>query len=370
MGMEKAPETAAQPPLPPAAAGVWRLCDAAANRAAEAIRVLEDVARFVLDDGHLTGLAKALRHDLAGLLAGSAFGERIAFRNTPGDVGTGIAAEAALPRRNAGDLIGANAARAAQALRSLQEVALVLAPSEAARFERLRYRLYTLEKAAMTAARARERLGGVSLCVLVDGRRDAAECERLVERLFEAGVRMIQLRDKQLTTPELVERARRAVAIARRRAPGEAIVVVNDRADVAAAVGAAGVHVGAEDLAVEMARSVVGPGALVGRTSHALDEARAAVLAGADYVGIGPCFPSVTKAFPAFAPAGFLAEVARDIGLPAFAIGGVTLERLDDLLALGVRRVAVSAAVIDAADPGAAAAAFIDRLKRAGTAGP
>ena len=78
----------------------------------------------------------------------------------------------------------------------------------------------------MTAVLARERLGGVSLCVLVDGRRDAAECERLVEQLFEAGVRMIQLRDKQLTTPELVERARRAVAIARRRAPGEAIVFV------------------------------------------------------------------------------------------------------------------------------------------------
>ena len=360
--MEKALETAAQQPLPRAVAGVWRLCDAAANRAAEAIRVLEDVARFVLDDGHLTGLAKAIRHDLTAVLAGPAFAARQALRDTPGDVGTAIAAEAALPRREAGDLVAANAARAAQALRSLQEVALILAPGEAARFERLRYRLYTLEKATMTAALARERLGGVSLCVLVDGRRDAAECERLIEQLFEAGVRMIQLRDKQLTTPELVERARRAVAIARRRAPGEAIVVVNDRADVAAAVGAAGVHVGAEDLAVEMARSVVGARALVGRTSHSFDEARAAVLAGADYLGVGPCFPSATKAFNEFAPREFLTRVAHEIALPAFAIGGVTLERLDDLAALGIRRVAVSAAVVDAADPAAAAAAFIDRL--------
>ncbi|NBW97347.1 MAG: thiamine phosphate synthase [Planctomycetia bacterium] len=359
--MEKAPETAEPQLLLPAAAGAWRLCDAAANRAAEAIRVLEDVARFVLDDGHLTGLAKALRHDLAAVLAGPAFAERRALRDTPGDVGTAIAAEAALPRRDAGDLVAANAARAAQALRSLQEVALILAPGEAARFEQLRYRLYTLEKAAMTAALARERLGGVSLCVLVDGRRDAAECERLVERLFEVGVRMIQLRDKQLTTPELVDRARRTVAIARRRA---AIVVVNDRADVAAAVGAAGVHVGAEDLSVEMARSVVGPAALVGRTAHTLDEARAAVPAGADYVGIGPCFPSATKSFSAFAPAGFLAEVAREISLPAFAIGGITLERLDDLVALGLRRVAVASAITAAADPAAAAAAFIERLAR------
>lgn len=368
--MEKARETAAEQGPPTTPAGAWRLCDAAANRAAEAIRVLEDVARFVLDDGHLTGVAKAVRHDLAAVLAGPAFAARRALRDTPGDVGTAIAAEAALPRRDAGDLVAANAARAAQALRSLQEVALVLAPSEAARFEQLRYRLYTLEKAALTAAFARERLSGVSLCVLVDGRPDSAACERLVEQLVEAGVRMIQLRDKRLTTPELVERARRVVAIAGRRAPGEAIVVVNDRADVALAVGAAGVHVGAEDLAVELARRVVGPERVVGRTAHSSAEARDAVLAGADYLGIGPCFPSATKSFTAFAPAGFLGEVARDIGLPAFAIGGVTLERLDDLLALGVRRVAVSAAVIDAADPGAAAAAFIDRLKRAGPAGP
>jgi len=368
--MEKAAETGEEPTRPHSAAGAWRLCDAAANRAAEAIRVLEDVARFVLDDGHLTGLAKSLRHDLAAVLAGPAFSGRMACRNTPGDVGTTLVADAALERRDAGDLVTANAARATQALRSLQEVALLLAPAEAARFEQLRYRLYTLAQAAGGAARAGERLAGVTLCVLVDGRGGKAECGRLVERLIDAGVRMIQLRDKRLTTAELVERARDAVAIARRRAPGEASVVVNDRADVAAAVGAAGVHVGAEDLPVEMARSVVGPGLLVGRTAHSLDEARAAALAGADYLGIGPCFPSATKSFGTFAPRGFLSGVCHEIALPAFAIGGVTLDRLDDLVALGVRRVAVASAITGAADPAAAAAAFIERLARVPSATP
>jgi thiamine-phosphate pyrophosphorylase len=173
---------------------------------------------------------------------------------------------------------------------------------------------------------------------------------------------MIQLRDKHLATPDLVDRARRAVALARRRAAGEVLVVINDRADVAAAVAAAGVHVGATDLPVAAARRVIGLDRLVGRTAHGLDEARAAVADGADYIGIGPCFPSPTKSFAAFAPHDFLASVASEIALPAFAIGGVMLERLEELAALGIRRVAVSAAVIDAADPGAAAAAFIDRL--------
>jgi thiamine-phosphate pyrophosphorylase len=345
-----------------AAGGSWRLCDAAANRAAEALRVLEDVVRFILDDAALTAAAKTLRHDLAAVLAAPAFARRALCRDTPGDVGTTIVAEAALARRSPADLVAANAARAAQALRSLQEVALVVAPGEAARFEALRYRLYTFEKQAAGAALAADRLAGATLCVLVDGRPDTASFERLVEQLCEAGVRMIQLRDKRLATPDLVDRARRAVAIARRRAAGEALVVINDRADVAAAVNAAGVHVGATDLPVAAARRVVGPDALVGRTAHGLDEARAAAADGADYLGIGPCFSSPTKSFAAFAPREFLAGVVRELALPAFAIGGVTLDRLDELAALGIRRVAVSAAVIDAADPGAAAAAFIARL--------
>jgi thiamine-phosphate pyrophosphorylase len=351
-------------------AGAWRLLDAAANRAGEALRVLEDVARFMLDDGHLTAAAKAIRHDLAAALAGPEFAWRSACRDTPGDVGTDIVAEAALPRRCVADLVAANAARAAQALRSLQEVASVVAPAAAGRFERLRYRLYTLERGLAGTARAVGRLSGVSLCVLVDGRPDAAAFERLVTGLLEAGVRMIQLRDKFLPLPELLDRGRRAVTLAHRRAAGEVLVVINDRADVAAAVSAAGVHVGADDLTVASARRVLGPGALVGRTAHALAEARAAVVDGADYLGVGPCFPSPTKSFASFAPAEFLSGVVREIALPAFAIGGVTLDRLDDLLDIGVCRVAVASAITEAADPAAAAAAFNDRLARSPQATP
>lgn len=344
--------------------GVWRLLDAAANRAGEALRVLEDVARFVLDDAGLTARAKEIRHELAAELAAPALAGRWACRDTPGDVGTTVVAEAALPRRGTGDLVAANAARAAQALRSLQEGALLVAPAAADRFERLRYRVYTLERALAGTARAVERLAGVSLCVLVDGRADAAAFERLVAGLLEAGVRMIQLRDKGLPVPELIDRGRRAMALVHRRAAIETFVVVNDRADVAAAVGAAGVHVGADDLPIASARRALGPGALVGRTAHALAEARAAVEAGADYLGVGPCFPSSTKAFASFAPAGFLSDVAREIALPAFAIGGITLDRLDDVVGLGIRRVAVASAVTEAADPAAAAAAFSERLAR------
>ena len=199
--------------------------------------------------------------------------------------------------------------------------------------------------------------------MLVDGRADAAAFERLVESLVDAGVRMLQIRDKRLGTPALVDRARRAVAIARRQPAGaDALVIVNDRVDVAAAVGAAGAHVGADDLPVPLARRVLGPSALLGATAHDVAEARAAVAAGADCLGIGPCFPSATKSFGTFAPPEFLRTVATEIALPAYAIGGVTLERLETLRGLGVTRVAVASAVTAASDPAAAARAFIERL--------
>lgn len=359
------PNDAATNSLPAAHAGGWRALDASANRAAEALRVIEDTLRFMLDDPFLTQQAKELRHDLAARLAQDDLRHRIMVRDLAGDVGAGSRAAAALGRSSPVDLVAANAARAAQALRSLEECAGLVAPTAAGGFEQLRYRLYTLERAAIGAVWAADRLAGISLCVLVDGRGDKTHFTELVESLFAAGVRMIQLRDKTLPVPLLVARARAAMEIARRHAHerGERpLVIVNDRADVAAAVGADGVHTGADDLPTPLVRRVVGPQAVAGRTAHSLAEAEAAVLEGADYLGVGPCFPTPTKQFSSFATAEFLRSVSATIGLPAFAIGGITLERLPELQSLGIRRVAVASAVTQATDPAAVARAFIEQL--------
>jgi thiamine-phosphate pyrophosphorylase len=352
-------------------AGVWRAIDASANRAGEALRVVEDVVRFVLDDAQLTVLAKDLRHALATLLAQGPLPCRITLRDVAGDVGIGVEPPVSLRRASPVDLIAANAARASQALRSLAECAAVVVPEAAVGFEQLRYRLYALERGALTAARARERLAGINLCVLIDGQADLAAFDRLVASLVEAGVRMIQVRDKALYPPALAVRVEHALATCRRVAPDDpALVIVNDRVDVAAAVGADGAHTGSDDLPTTMARRVLGPQRLVGRTAHTVAEARAASADGADYLGIGPCFPSSTKSFGDFAAADFLQTVSREISLPAFAIGGVTLDRLDQLASHGITRVAVAAAVTGAPDPAAAAATIIDRLRQLQAASP
>jgi len=208
-------------------------------------------------------------------------------------------------------------------------------------------------------------LAAARLCVLVDGGPDRDAFGTLVAGLFRAGVPMVQVRDKRLTSALLADRVALAVTLAANRGGHHRpIVIVNDRPDVAVATGADGVHVGAEDLPVEMARRVVGSDRLVGRTAHDIGEARAAVVAGADMLGVGPCFASTTKTFARQAPRDFLREVADTVAIPAFAIGGVTLDRLDELAAAGFTRVAVGAAITAAPDPAAMAIRFLERLDR------
>jgi thiamine-phosphate pyrophosphorylase len=204
----------------------------------------------------------------------------------------------------------------------------------------------------------RGRLQRARLCVLIEGGSDAAEFERLVATLIAAGVPMLQIRDKFCSDRSLLDRVERALAIAGRAATTRPLVIVNDRVDVAAAAGADGVHLGETDLPVPAARRLLGPAPLIGRTAHDLAEAEAAVGAGADYLGIGPCFPSTTKAFDSRASQPFLRAAAR-LPLPSFAIGGITPDRLTDLARLGLDRVAVAAAVTAAADPAAAASDFL-----------
>lgn len=216
----------------------------------------------------------------------------------------------------------------------------------------------------------RDRLHRARLCVLVAGGDEPAAFERLVADLFAAGVSMVQLRDKRLGDEALADRCRRALAAARRYdRSSPPLVILNDRVDLAASTGVDGVHLGATDMPVPEARRLLGPDRLIGRTTHDLAEAQDGLAAGADYLGAGPCYPSSTKTFVQHAPRAFLAAAAS-LPLPVFAIGGVTADRLADLSALGIDRVAVAAAVTAAADPVAAARTLLDAMERHARAGP
>ena len=336
--------------------GIWRTLDASANRSAEAVRVLEDILRFCLDDAFLSQEAKAIRHELAIIFSREDLQARIRLRDVLRDVGVSTTVAKTPPRTEIKHVFAANAARASQSIRSLEECSRLVVPAVTTAFEQLRYRIYTLEKAAMTIIISENRLAGISLCVLLDVDRPKIEFKMLVGQLLAAGVNMIQLRDKKANTSLLCERTKTITQQARQYAESTAgkrcIVLVNDRADVAVAANADGVHLGETDLPVNLARKVCGHEFIIGRTAHSIDEAKQAVLDGADYLGVGPCYPSNTKQFKEFATDTFLRDVSEEIRLPVFAIGGITADNLDRLVRLGVKRVAIASSITDAANPG------------------
>jgi thiamine-phosphate pyrophosphorylase len=140
------------------------------------------------------------------------------------------------------------------------------------------------------------------------------------------------------------------------------LIIINDRPAIAAAVDADGVHLGQEDFTVKDARHVLGPRALIGVSTHSLAQAQQAVLDGANYIGVGPTFPSATKQFAEFPGLDLLRQVASSIRLPALAIGGIDAGNVDEVLATGASRIAVSSAVVTAASPRVAASELLSAL--------
>ncbi|MEM6654363.1 MAG: thiamine phosphate synthase [Planctomycetota bacterium] len=336
-----------------------RILDASINRASEGLRVVEDYARFVLGDAHLTGVAKGLRHRLAETAKAVPAADRHAMRETQQDVGATITTETETQRGDAWHVCAASLKRVEQSLRSLEEFGKLGDGAFASGCESLRYQTYTLEKALDTTRTSRERLDPARLCVLVGGLPSGDAFVALANELVEAGVGMIQLREKKLEGRDLAARARALVAATRGTGT---LAIINDRPDIAAAAGADGVHLGQTDLPVHDARSLVGPRAIIGVSTHSIDQARRAVLDGANYLGAGPTFPSTTKSFDDFPGLDYLRQVSAEVSLPTFAIGGVNAENLTSVLETGATRIAVSGAMSSADRPSNAARRLLERL--------
>jgi thiamine-phosphate pyrophosphorylase len=337
-----------------------RILDANSNRVVEGLRVVEEYLRFVLGDRHLTEYCKQLRHDVSAAIGTIPRHELLASRDTLGDVGTQLSTDDEYVRATTQDIWIANQKRVEQSLRCLEEFAKPHFPATAAAFEQLRYRAYTLAKAADSTLRNRERLANSHLYVLVDGRSDPIEFARLVGDFIQVGVHILQLRDKRLGDRELVDRARQLRALTRNT---PTLFIMNDRPDLAVLSDADGVHVGQNELRISDARSIVGPTRLIGVSTHSLEEARQAVLEGADYIGCGPTFPSETKCFADFPGLEYLRMVSTEIKLPAFAIGGITAENAVHVLETGVTRIAVSNAIVGSSNPTIEALRLLEQVK-------
>lgn len=346
---------------------VDRIIDADENRAREALRVIEDAARFVLDDRELCALCKKMRHDLAEAVDALPGGRMraLAHRDTPNDVGTDVTTEGEQTRATLRAVVVAAGKRLEESLRSLEECVKTLDPKVALRIESLRYRSYDLER-RMTLAMgaAREGFTGWRLSVILSTALCTHHPWQDVARLaIQGGADCVQIREKNVNDREMLARIRALVDIA----ASEAQVVVNDRPDLALLAGAHAAHLGQQDITVPEARRLAGSDLILGVSTATLDDARAALRDGADVCGVGPMFFSTTKQMPRLSGPEYLnAYLEHKPALPpCLAIGGVTPESLPSLVqAAGGKPfgVAVSAYICSSPDPAQAAARLLDML--------
>jgi thiamine-phosphate pyrophosphorylase len=210
----------------------------------------------------------------------------------------------------------------------------------------------------------RKRLDTARLYLCTDARTERGDLAEFADAALAGGVDIIQLRDKTNGAPlEAKQEVAALEVLAEACARHDALLAVNDRADVALAVDADVLHLGQDDLPVSIARRVIGDDPVIGRSTHSVEQAQAAAAEpGVDYFCTGPCWPTPTKPGRP-APGLDLVRAIAGTSRPWFAIGGIDLERLPEVLAAGASRVVVVRAITQAEDPRAAAQQIADFLR-------
>jgi thiamine-phosphate pyrophosphorylase len=343
---------------------VYRIIDANFNRAREAVRVVEEFCRFALNSASLTKRAKRLRHQLSVAMGKLDSGLLMSSRDTLGDVGAGSVLDEQFKRGDLKDCLTAGCKRLTEALRALAEMASAvdgLDRSVAETLERLRFDAYALEKDIVLFGDPIEKFRRVGLYVIISSNLPA-DVISLTHRCLAGGADCIQLRAKDIKDDRLFAVAVEFVHIC---IAGGALSVINDRVDVATAAGADGVHLGQNDLAVEQARKLALTPLIVGKSTHSAKELRKSCDEQPTYVSLGPVFATPTK--PKMEPVG-LGYVKHGIetlagsGIGHVAIGGITVDNVEDVLKAGATSIAVCSAVTEAKDSAAACRALKDKI--------
>jgi thiamine-phosphate pyrophosphorylase len=319
---------------------VLRILDANLDRAREGLRIIEEWCRFGLESSELTETCKAMRHELARWHSD----EMRSARNTPDDPGTDLSHPNEQHRATIQQVLQANLCRVQEALRSVEEYGKLVSPELAQTSKQLRYRTYTLESTLQALSR-RHQLARSRLYLVTAPHEHLFE---VVEEALKGGLPLVQYRDKDADDGVRLANARRLCQLCHDYG---ALFLVNDRVDLAIAVGADGVHLGQQDLPLEVARQLLGPDRLLGCSTTNPAEMERALQGGADYIGVGPVYETPTKAGKAAAGLEYVAFAAERSPVPWFAIGGIDGNNLSAVLDAGAERVAIVRAIVQAEQP-------------------
>lgn len=339
---------------------VYRILDANFNRLREGLRVIEEAARFLLNDGETFALVKGMRHRLLKMLDGVPGGLNalVSARDSAGDVGAESKLPTEMSRANYLEVVTAGLKRVQEAARVIEEYGKIVDRGLSASAKSLRFQAYRLEKKLLPRIRTvseknRDNLDVSVYFITGDKFSRGKALARVVYEAIQGGATVIQLREKDFTARRLIDVGRQIREITQQH---NVAFIVNDRVDVALAVDADGVHLGQDDLPVWVARRILGPEKLVGVSTHSLEQALQAQKDGADYIGVGPVFETHTK-YDVCPTVGLelVKEVSLKVTIPKVAIGGIKAHNVEEAVAAGADGVAVITAIAAAPDPEQAA---------------
>lgn len=339
-----------------------RIIDANINRATEGLRVLEEISRFHLDDKELSEQFKLMRHKVA-VAYEEEYEKLLAHRDTQNDVGVGISNPT--EKLSLETIFKSNIKRLQQSLRTLAEYTTGKENQKKRElFENLRYESYTLEKELwrkLTMKLNKYRLADKKLYLVTNSDQFENDDDFIdaVAAALNGGVQLVQLREKKRPANEIIQLGKKIRQLC---SEFGALFIVNDRIDIAQIVEADGVHLGQDDVDIHYAREILGSKFIIGISTHCPEQALKAQADGADYIGVGPVFVTPTKAGRAAVGLDYVKFAAENIEIPFFAIGGIDLTNVQQVLESGATRVAVVRAIINAQSPSEAAEGFREKL--------
>ena len=326
-----------------------RLIDANINRSSEGLRVLEDVARFLLNDVGMSQQFKIIRHSLTHS-AKSLNVKLLSQRDSGHDVGACVDVprdELTQSPQGLSDLITANAKRVEESLRVLEELAKLPEIStvlDSSWFEQNRFTLYILERDLTSRILRRDKIERLTgLYVILDRQILAGKDELDVARqIIQGGARIIQLRDKESDKAKLLPVAQKLKDLCSRE---DVLFIINDYLDLVMAVDADGLHIGQGDLPLSVVRNELPIDKIIGCSVHTVAQAIEASDNGVDYIASGSIFPTTTKKEVTVVGVDMIRELKRKVSTPLVAIGGINSDNIAEVVAAGADSVAVISAI-------------------------
>jgi thiamine-phosphate pyrophosphorylase len=319
---------------------IARILDANLDRSREGLRIIEEWCRFGLNHSQLAQSCKEMRQELA---QWHRFDLRLA-RDTPADVGTSLSHPQEETRSSMENLLQANLCRVQEALRVLEEYGKLYNPLMGESFKQLRYQVYAIESQLLAAHRLQQ-LKAACLYLVTS---PSENLVAIVEASLKGGLTLVQYRDKN--TDDLI-RFQNAQTLCQLCHDYGALFLINDRVDLALAVNADGIHLGQQDLPIAIARQILGPNRIIGRSTTNPQEMAKAIAEGADYIGVGPVYETPTKVGKAATGLDYVSYAAQNSPVPWFAIGGIDHSNLGDVLKAGAKQVAVVREIMQSSNP-------------------